>query len=210
MSAPGHLTDEIDNRIPGVATGIVVDNEDPEGLARVKVTYPWRDAEDESYWARIATLSAGDDRGMYFLPDIGDEVLVAFEGGDIHYPFIIGSLWNGNATPPQRNDGKNNIRQIKTRSGHEILFDDSDGDGTIKIETTNGRTIILNDAGGGDISISDGTNSIDLAANSGELSISAASKISLSAPDLELKGGLTVKIESGTMLELKGLPIHLN
>ncbi len=105
------------NRIYGVVIGTVTNNQDRDNLGRVKVTFPWLNDNDEGYWARLATPMAGGDRGIYFLPEVHDEVLVIFEHGDVRFPYIIGSLWNGRDRPPVINDGegKNNIRLIKSR-----------------------------------------------------------------------------------------------
>ncbi len=82
------------SRINGVVIGIVTNNNDPQGMGRVRVRFPWRGDDDESYWARVATMMAGKDRGTFFLPEVDDEVLVAFDHGDINHPYVIGALWN--------------------------------------------------------------------------------------------------------------------
>lgn len=138
-------------KIHGIVVGVVTNNKDPENLGRVKVRFPWLQASDESYWARIATLMAGSDRGSFFLPEAGDHVLVAFEHGDINYPFVLGALWTSNQRPPFDNvDGKNNIRAIKSRSGHLLIFDDNHEEKKEKIiiRTNKGHEIILNDGAG--------------------------------------------------------------
>ncbi len=118
-----------ESRINGVVIGIVTNNEDPEGMGRVKVRFPWLSDEDESNWARVTTFMAGNERGVYFLPEVDDEVLVIFEHGDMRFPYVIGSLWNGEDAPPSDNrDGENNIRIIKSRSGHEIRLVDKEGE----------------------------------------------------------------------------------
>ena len=143
-------------KINGVVIGIVVDNKDPEGHYRVKVKYPWvlesdgqytdlADEEDfRSTWCRLTTLfSGGKDsgvgRGSFFLPEIDDEVLLAFEHGDLRRPYVIGSLWNGIDKPIDNNDsqsGKNNFRSIISRSGHIIQFaDNADGREDIIVQT---------------------------------------------------------------------------
>src|SRR5215472_353851 len=106
------------DRIYGVVVGIVTNNQDPDGMGRVKVKFPWLSDQDESWWARIATVMAGSSRGSYFLPEVNDEVMVAFEHGDVRFPYVLGALWNGKDSPPTTNsDGKNSIRLIKSRSG---------------------------------------------------------------------------------------------
>ena len=92
----------IASRIYGVVVGVVTNNQDPEELGRVKVKFPWLSDADESDWARIATPMAGNEKGIYFLPEVDDEVLVVFEHGDLRFPYIIGALWNGQAPPPRK------------------------------------------------------------------------------------------------------------
>src|SRR5262249_39229390 len=102
------------NRFYGVVVGVVTNNQDPDDMHRVKVRFPWlsKDTERvESNWARVAAPMTGRGRGQYFLPEVDDEVLVAFEHGQIDHPFVIGSLWNGQDTPPDSNaDGQSHHR----------------------------------------------------------------------------------------------------
>jgi len=199
MSNSKFFGDGADTGIRGVAVGIVTDNEDPNGMGRVKLQYPWREADDESYWARIATEMAADGYGTYFLPEVGDEVLVAFEDGDIHYPYVIGSLWSGEASPPVENEGDNDVREVKSRSGHAIDLDDTDGEEKVKIETSAGHTITLDDTGGSEkVTVEDksGNNTIEMDSTSGEVSIEGSQKISLSAPQVEIEGSSEVSVSS--------------
>jgi len=111
--------DGADARLPGVAMAIVTNNKDPDGLGRVKVKLPWLDDGFESDWARVVTAMAGAGRGLYWLPEVNDEVLVAFEHGRLDSLYVLGGLWNGKDKPPENNqDGKNNVRALKSRSGH--------------------------------------------------------------------------------------------
>ena len=93
------------SRIYGVVVGIVTNNQDPDGMGRIKVKLPRISGEDESNWARVVSFMAGKEMGAFFLPEVEDEVLVAFEHGDINQPYVIGSLWNGVDAPPLKNDG---------------------------------------------------------------------------------------------------------
>src|ERR1043166_3093643 len=121
-------------RVSGVVVGVVTNNQDPEGMGRVKVKFPWLSDEDESNWARVAAPMAGKERGFYFLPEVDDEVLVAFKQGDVRFPYVVGSLWNGKDAPPAKNDdGKNDVRVIKSRSGHVVRLTDADGKEMIEI-----------------------------------------------------------------------------
>lgn len=200
--------------LDGVAVGVVTDNEDPDGMGRVKLEFPWRDASDESYWARIATPMAGSDMGTYFLPEVGDEVLVGFENGDVSHPYVLGSLWNGSESPPEDNaDGTNDVRQIKSRSGHAVTFDDNDTTGKVEIETNAGHRIVLDDASGGEtITIEDksGQNAIEFDAVSNSLSIEAGAKLTIEAPQVEVSADGNLKIDAAGMLTLKGAVIRLN
>ncbi len=133
-------------RIAGVAIGIVTNNQDPDRLGRVKVKFPWLSDEDESAWARMVTPMAGKERGLYFLPEVDDEVLVAFEHGDLRSPYVLGALWNGKDLPPVTNDdGKNNIRAIASRSGHVIRLNDEDGKEKIEIIDKSGKNSLVFD-----------------------------------------------------------------
>jgi len=190
--------------ISGVRIGIVTDNEDPKDMGRVKLRFPWREADDESYWARIATEMSGKKYGSYFLPEIDDEVLVAFAGGDVHQPFVIGSLWNGKRKPPQKNSkGNNDIREIVSRQGHRVQFDDNSDGGHLKIETKAGHTITLDDKSGKekvDITDKSGKNRIQLDSASNTVSIEAGDTLDLSAKTIKLRGN---KVDVGATQSLK-------
>ncbi|RLI79451.1 phage tail protein [Archaeoglobales archaeon] len=185
-------------RILGVVVGIVTNNRDPEGIGRVKVRFPWR--SDESYWARIATLMAGKEKGTFFLPEVGDEVLVAFEHGDIHHPYVIGVLWNGKDTPPETNaDGRNSIKKIKLKSGHEVIFSDESGKEKIEIKSKSGHRIVLDDSVGSErIEVKDKAgNSIIIDSVQNSIAISSRAKISIEAQMIEIKANATLILQGG-------------
>jgi len=183
------------SRIFGVVVGIVTNNKDEEGLGRVKVKIPRISGEDESHWARVATFMAGKGRGAFFLPEIDDEVLVVFEHGDINMPYIIGSLWNGVDTPPEtNNDGENNIRVIKSRSGHIIRLNDKDGEEKIEIVDKSEKNLISIDTKDNKITISSDKD-IELSAKNG--------KVIIEAGDIEIKSSASTKIEASADMELK-------
>ncbi|VVB91089.1 Uncharacterised protein [uncultured archaeon] len=181
--------------ITGVVIGIVTNNKDPDDLGRVKVKFPWLSDSDESNWARIVSPMAGKERGIYFLPEVDDEVLVAFEFGDINMPYVIGSLWKGKDKPPQTNsDGKNNMRIIKSRSGHLIKLDDTDGAEKIEIIDSSEKNKIVIDAKNEKISI----------ISSKDISISAPNgKVTIEANDIEAKSNASTKIEASAGMDLK-------
>lgn len=208
------LTEDV--KITGVVIGVVTDNQDNEGMGRVKVNFPWRDDGDDSYWARIASLMAGADRGAYFLPEVGDEVLVAFDHGDIHHPYILGALWNGSDPPPETNrDGKNNIRKIRSRSGHEIIFDDNAEAGQEKIEihTNADHKIVLDDSTGQEkIEITDksGNNSVVIDSVQNSISIKSNMTLSIESQMIDIKSGGMMNIEATGNLMIKGAMVMIN
>ena len=197
--------------IRGVAVAIVVDNDDPQNLGRVTLSYPWLGTSGESDWARIAVPMAGAGRGTYFVPEPGDEVLVAFENGDIDYPYVVGALWNGEDQPPEdAPDEDNDVRQIRSRSGHELTFDDENGQEAISIETAGGHTVVLDD-GADAISIEDtGGNRIEFDSSSRSLSITSDTTVTIEAPNIELSSSGNLDIEAGGVLTLDGALITLN
>jgi uncharacterized protein involved in type VI secretion and phage assembly len=127
-------------RMYGVMTATVTNTSDPDELARVKVSFPWLDDDVESPWARVMTPMAGNGRGVVFRPEVGDEVLVLFEHGDVRFPYVIGSVWNGTDTPPADRgaDADNNVRMIQSRSGHKIILDDTDGSEKVTVSDSSG------------------------------------------------------------------------
>jgi len=208
--------EEKEGAISGVMPGIVTNNEDPEGMGRVKLSFPWRFAEDESDWVRIAVPMAGNERGMFFLPEVEDEVLVAFEMGDIHHPYIIGGLWNGKDAPPETNsDGKNNIHVIRSRSGHQITFNDDDSGKKehLEIKTNAGHTILLDDSSGGEkIEIKDktGSNSIIIDSVSNSISLESSTELTVKSKTINIESDGELTIKAGATLNLKGITVKIN
>lgn len=193
----------------GVMIGLVIDNKDPDALGRVKVKFPGWSDDEIGHWARMATPMAGDQRGFFFLPEVKDEVLVAFEQGDMSRPYIVGALWNGKDKPPDTNpDGQNNIRLIQSRSSSLIRFDDTKGVEKIEIQDKNGENSITIDIAKGaiviksskDISIEAAQGTIKLNAQNIEISSTASTKIEATAElNLSATGNTNVK---GTMINL--------
>lgn len=211
MSFPGRRRQNDEAGLTGVAVAIVADNEDPTNRGRVRLRYPWLETAGESHWARIAAPMAGDDRGTYFLPEVGDEVLVAFEDGDIDHPYVLGALWNGADDPPADNaDGDNDLRRIRSRSGHELTFDDADGEGAVRIETASGHSVVMDD-GEETITITDtGGNEIEFDGASRSLSITSDATVTIEAPTVEITSTGNLDIEAGGVLSLDGALIRLN
>jgi uncharacterized protein involved in type VI secretion and phage assembly len=183
------------DRIYGVVTGIVTNNQDPDELGRVKVRFPWLSESDESWWARVAVPMAGKQIGTYFLPEVDSEVLIAFEQGDVHFPYVLGALWNDPNKPPETNqDGKNNKRTIVSRSGMLIRLDDSDGSEKIEISDKDNKNSIV---------ISVAENTITISADADITITSANGKLKLSGKGIELTSQADVKVEAQSGMDLK-------
>jgi uncharacterized protein involved in type VI secretion and phage assembly len=197
-----------DDRFFGVAVGIVTNNKDPDKLGRVKLRFPWLSDADESNWARVMAPMAGKDRGFYALPEVNDEVLVVFEHGRVDHPYVLGALWNGKDTPPEDNsDGKNNRRSWKSRSGHTITFDDTDGAEKIVILDKTGKNMIEFDSKQNTVAIESGKD-LNITAK-GKINISAGSnltiecnKFALEANTYEIKG-TNAKLEATGGMAIK-------
>jgi uncharacterized protein involved in type VI secretion and phage assembly len=131
--------------LQGVYTASVLDNRDPEGLARVLVRVSGLDdpTAARGAWARLATMMAGPNRGTWFVPEVGDEVLVAFERGDQRAPYVIGALWNAKARPPAASSDASATKMIRSRSGVTVRFRDDDAG--VVIETPGGQRVTLHD-----------------------------------------------------------------
>jgi len=182
-------------RFYGVVVGIVTNNRDPENMHRVKVRFPWLSNDVESNWARVAAPMAGKDRGVYFLPEVDDEVLVAFEHGRVDHPYVLGCLWNGQDTAPENNnDGENNHRTIKSRSGHVVRLNDAAGSETIEIIDKSGKNkIVVNTA----------DNSIAVEAQADITIKSATGKLTMEAVGIEIKSQAGVSVQAMQSLDLK-------
>ncbi len=207
-----------DQRIYGVVIGIVTSNEDKEGLGRVKVNFPWRgdkdEEKDESYWARVASLMAGKERGAVFYPEVNDEVLVAFEHGDVNHPYIIGALWNSEDKPPETNsDGKNNIRMIRSRSGHKIILNDEQMKEKVEVHTNAGHKIILDDAAAQEkIQIIDktGSNKIIFDSMMNSIEIESTMKLKIKSQMIEIEAGAMMTIKTKGILTIQGSLVKIN
>jgi uncharacterized protein involved in type VI secretion and phage assembly len=217
-------------RTPGLVVGLVTNINDPEERGRIKVKFPWLSDDVESAWARIASPGAGPDRGLYWLPEVNDEVLLGFEHGDPNRPYVLGSLWNGQDNPPiplseALENGKIRHRIFQTRLGHKIsLIDGSkqsilletvdghllaleDEDRRIRLTTANGLALVLDDSSN-EISLdSQGTLNIKSGTN---LTIEAGANLELKGQTFSLSSSATGEVKAGANLDVKGAVVKIN
>jgi uncharacterized protein involved in type VI secretion and phage assembly len=181
------------DRIYEPVVGLVVDNRDPEKLGRVRLRFPTLSDVDATWWAPLAALGAGKDRGWFFLPDIDDEVLVVFEHGDFRRPVVLGALWNGVDVPPDKNGGGNERRVIVSRKGSRIELDDDKGTITIEDGGKVGRIVISAE------------NKVTVEAASGDLVLQAPSgEVSVVAAECDMQATAGLKIQAGTAVVVGG------
>jgi uncharacterized protein involved in type VI secretion and phage assembly len=166
-------------KLRGIYLGIVdanKDGADNPGYG-VKLRFPWMNDQESTFWARIALPMAGKDRGTYVLPEIGDQVLVVFEHGDIHRPIVVGAAWNKKQQPVESNDsGKNNTKVIKSRAGHRVIFDDKQGAEKVTIvDKTKKNKIVL-----------DAVNKVVKIESDGDIEVTAKQNVIIHANALKL------------------------
>jgi uncharacterized protein involved in type VI secretion and phage assembly len=177
----------------GAFPALVTDIIDPEGLGRVKIALPWSpDTAGARYetWARLATFMAGNNRGSWFIPDVDDEVLIVFEGGDPRRPYVIGSLWNGKDSPPESMDGagKNFKKVLRSRNGVKLTMDDTDGREQFILETPGGQKLTLKDGPGAVEVVDSNGNSIKMEASG--ITITASAKVTINASQVAVSAGM--------------------
>ena len=204
----------------GVVIAQVDDVKDPDDQGRVKLTFPWLSDTFVSGWARSVQTGAGKDRGVMVLPEVGDEVLVAFEQGDFRRPYVLGGLYNGVDIPSKKGvelvdsgSGAVNRRSLVSRLGHRIDLLDQDGKAEgISITTKDDKVSVVVDSTATKVTVhSDGTvliegtqgvvvdsKSAKLELKGGEISISGTNGVTVDG------GGGAVKVQAGGQLQLKG------
>ena len=206
----------------GLHIGVVTDNEDPESEFRVRVKIPFINADDDGIWARIALTDAGNERGLFFRPEINDEVLVGFLSDDPRQPVILGMLHSSALPSPLKPSNDNHQKGYTSREKLIMLFDDDKKE--IKIETPGGNKVTISDDQIG-ITLEDmNGNKIEMNNNGIKISSQTAVEIkattdlkltginlSLAADaSLSMSGSASSKLESSGMLELKGAIVKIN
>jgi uncharacterized protein involved in type VI secretion and phage assembly len=162
-------------KINGVVNGQVVSRDDPDSQGRLQVSLPFLGGQNTSYWAPVATMMAGNKTGSWFMPEIGDEVLVAFNQDDVAHPYIVGFLWNGQDGPPDP-DPQNRI--ILTPGGHTLRFEDKDGSKKVILQSSSGQVITLDDSGSGSITVTSPDGSVTInSADSSSITLQGGGRI---------------------------------
>ncbi len=186
-----------------LVVGVVCDLNDPKKLGRVRVKFPHL-GEKESQWARLVSVMAGPDRGFFFRPEKGDEVLVGFLQGKPEHPYILGAVWSQKQKPPA-DDGdaeKNNWRFLRSRSGHLVKLDDTDGKERIEIMGKGGGHKIVIDVSG---------KKVQVVCDSGDVEVTAkGGAVKVSAKTVEVDASGDMKLTAKGTLDLKGSKINLN
>jgi uncharacterized protein involved in type VI secretion and phage assembly len=207
------VDDKPDNApLVGVGPARVISNSDDKDQGRVQLELPW--LPNVKPWARVVAPSAGKGRGMYFIPQVGDEVLVAFAHGDVAEPYVLGSLWNPVDMPPATDeDDPVNHRIIRTPQGHKLDFDDQAK--SVTLTTATGHTVtVAPDA----ITIQTvGGTSVMTLTRDGSVSITAeqsitlnAAQITLSGQAISVTGDSTVQIQGGSACQIQAGLVSIN
>src|SRR3954471_4876999 len=184
-----------DASIYGVEIAIVTNVKDPEKQGRVKICFPRLPGKPESDWARVCQPSAGDGRGFYWLPEVSDEVLVAFERGQASLAYVVGALWNGKDKPMKdAYTDENTTRMIQTKSGHQIVFNDKSGEEKITIGDKSGKRTVTFDVK---------EKKFLIEAGEGDVEFHAKKKLVLICEDLEIKTKKTGTFDIGSSFDLK-------
>jgi uncharacterized protein involved in type VI secretion and phage assembly len=177
----------------GVTPALVIDIKDPDNQGRVKVTLPWSvDPGGARYeaWARLATALAGNNRGTWLIPDVDDEVLVAFEHGDPRRPYVLGGLWNGRDSAPESMDGsgRNFKKVVRSRNGVKLTLDDQDGQEKLLLETPGGQKVTLKDGPGAVEIVDSNGNSIKLETSG--ITVTASARVTVNASQVAISAGM--------------------
>ena len=190
MASAAHQSDQY---FYGVMQAVVVDNVDPLGEGRVRLTYPWLNQSMETEWCRVCQFYAGNGYGSFFVPEVNDEVLVACVHGDLNEPVVIGALYNGKDKPASKREKAPGLDQklIRTKGKHQLLLDDTPDKKKIEMKTSDGQTLTLNDQDKKIVIDTGGGQSITMEKNGGAITISTS-------------GGQQVKLDGTGTITLSG------
>lgn len=223
MNAGGPENPDGDRALRGVYFAIVTQNDDLDGPGgRVKLSFPWLPEEDQSSWAPLAVPMAGDAFGTYWVPEVGDAVLVVFLGGDVRGPVVIGGCFSEEDPPPETNaGGGNDFRLLKSRSGHRLIFDDSSKTKVVLTDRTDGNVAACGAHGKGGssdknavevpapggsagVAVSSTSGTVNLVCPSGTLKVSARKVEVVASGSMDVSGSQSVTLESPARATIGG------
>jgi uncharacterized protein involved in type VI secretion and phage assembly len=221
MDQPGGIGPGAPQRINGVLTAVVTNTKDPERIGRIKVKFLGQGTDNETDWIRVAAFTAGSKKGAFFLPEVGEEVLVAFIQGSVDRPVVIGALWSKTDKPPENNaDGRNNIKMFKSRAGHQVTFKDDSRGKKVEIRSSAGHIITLDDTVGKEkIEIKDktGSNKMTIDSVKKNITIESAMTLDIKANMVTIQGqaklilkSAMLKAEASGIAEIKGSMVKIN
>ncbi len=200
------------DRWPGLVIGLVTNTDDPNKWGRVKLKFPWLADDAESAWARVMGIGAGDQAGLFIMPAVGDEVLVAFEHGDFNRPCVLGGLWNGKSKiPPEAGQAASGdlpkVRTWHSLNGHWMaMFDDANK--KIEIVSQDGRSITLDDK---NKKILMKTSGASVTLEDQKISLESQSDLSIKASgNLKLEASGNIDIKANGQVNVNGATINLN
>jgi type VI secretion system secreted protein VgrG len=174
-----------------IQSALVTDNNDQKGLGRVRVQFHWMGSDEKSPWLRIASPHGGDSKGMFFIPEVGEEVIVGFEGNNPVKPFVIGTVYNSNAKTTFSND-KNDIKALQTRSGNLIVMDDKEG--SVHIADAKGNDIKID--GSGNINVT-GSESIVLTCGKAKIEMKKDGTVNINGKEITIDATDKATMKSG-------------
>lgn len=211
LESVSESVDQLQKKFYGVMVGKVINPLDPMALGRVQVQLPSIDSLDLSPWARVAAPMAGILHGFYFIPNLGDEVLVAFEHGDINAPYIIGSLWNALAPPPLPSPVPQ-IRMIRTPLGNQIMF--TEAPPSIVINSADMlHTVVIGSTG---VQILSGASVINMTpdgitiSGNPNLNLVATGALNITAPSININGAGAANVQSAGVIGITAPLVKIN
>jgi uncharacterized protein involved in type VI secretion and phage assembly len=217
MRSGGPRLDSLDAVQYGLHYAIVCQNKDPDNLDRIRVRFPWLDAgdTDQSHWAQLLTPMEGPKFGWYTLPDIDDVVVVVFIAGDISQPVVVGGVWSTPDFSPETNeDGKDNFRGYRSRSGHRLVFDDSSGGTKVWFADKTTKNMVgmgkfAKDGAGPNICAvwkppMSGESGVSLSTMEGKMEITAKTKLSIKGENIKINAKTTIDMKAGSDLKMEG------
>ena len=194
-----YRAESIDEKLYGIFTGIVEDNEDPAKEGRVKIRVPWLDDATVTDWCRVMQPYVGPNYGSVWIPETKTEVLVSLWHGDMNELVVLGGVYNGKDKPPvHKKKTDQDVKMLRTKAGHEIRFDDSAKTMGIQIMTLGGNTVFLDDQNekitvstplGQELVIDDKGKKIELSTMQGvgKITIDAQGTITVQGKDIAIK-----------------------